>query len=76
VIASSAIGDRCGYGFLISLGGCHHLDGLEQRKSLARVGDYSWPSPGDCEGSCVFHNGALKSKFSGLLVSLRYFTCG
>jgi hypothetical protein len=23
------LGDHCGYGFLISLGGCHHLDCLE-----------------------------------------------
>ena len=29
-----ALGDRFGYGFLITLGGCHHLDGLEQRRSM------------------------------------------
>ena len=27
---------------LVALGGCHHLDGLEQRRSLTCVGDCSW----------------------------------
>jgi len=29
-----ALGDRFGYGFLVVLGGCRHLDGLEQRRSI------------------------------------------
>jgi hypothetical protein len=39
-----ALGDRCGYGFLVTLGGCRHLDGLEQREGLARVDDCLWPA--------------------------------
>ena len=30
---------------LVSLGGCHHLDGWSSGGGLARVGDCSWPSP-------------------------------
>ena len=30
---------------LVSLGGCHHLDGWSNGGGLARVGDCSWPSP-------------------------------
>jgi hypothetical protein len=33
-----ALGDRRSCGFLITLGGCHHLDGLEQRRRI----DTSW----------------------------------
>jgi hypothetical protein len=33
-----ALGDRCGYRVLVTLGGCHHLDGLEQQRSI----DMSW----------------------------------
>ena len=29
-----ALGDRSCYGFLVTLGGCRHLDGLEQRRSV------------------------------------------
>jgi hypothetical protein len=31
--------------FLITLGGCRHLDGLEQLGGVASVGDCSWPPP-------------------------------
>ena len=44
--------------------------------ALARVGDCSWPSPSDCEGSCTFPSGEPKGNSSGLLVSLSYLTCG
>ena len=30
---------------LVSLGGCHHLDGWSSGGGLARVGDCSWSSP-------------------------------
>ena len=43
---------------------------------MARVGDCSWPSPGDCEGSCTFPGGESKGNSSGLLVSLSYLTSG
>jgi len=33
-----ALGDRSSYGFFVTLGGCRHLDGLEQRRSI----DTSW----------------------------------
>ena len=29
-----AVGDRLSYGFLVTLGGCHHLDGLKQQRSI------------------------------------------
>ena len=44
--------------------------------ALARVGDCSWPSPGDCEGSCAFPGREPKGNSSGLLMSLSYLTCG
>ena len=34
-----ALGDRFGCGFLVTLGGCRHLDGLEQRR---RIGTSWW----------------------------------
>ena len=37
---------------------------------MARVGDCSWPSPGDCEGSCTFPGGEPKGNSSKVLVSL------
>ena len=43
---------------------------------LARVGDCSWPSPDDCEGSCTFTSEAPKGNSSKLLVSLSYLACG
>ena len=49
---------------------------LSNRGPLARVGDCSWPSPGDCEGSCTFTDGEPKGNSSELLVSLSYLTCG
>ena len=30
---------------LVSLSGCHHLDGWSSGEGSARVGDCSWPSP-------------------------------
>ena len=71
-----ALGDRCGCGFLVSLGGCCHLDGLEQRRSF---GTYWWlfvASSGDYEGSCTFPGRESNGNSSGLLVSLSYHTCG
>jgi hypothetical protein len=37
---------------------------------LAQVGDCSWPSSGDCGGSCTFSDGEPKGNSSELLVSL------
>jgi len=68
-----ALGDQFGCGFLINLGGCRHLDGLEQWMSICMS---SWPSPGNCEGSCTFPGEEPKGNSSGLLVSLSYLTCG
>jgi hypothetical protein len=71
-----ALEDRCGCGVLVTLGGCHHLDGLEQRW---RSGTCWWlfvASSGDCEGSCTFPDGKPKGNSSRLLVSLSYLTCG
>ena len=64
------------WGSLVALGGCHHLDGLEQRR---RIGTSWWlfvAISGDCEGICTFPDGALKGNSSKLLVSLSYLTCG
>jgi len=44
--------------------------------ALARVGDCSWLSPGDCEVSCTFPGREPKGNSRGLLVSLSYLTCG
>jgi len=45
-----ALGDHSSCSFLVTLGGCHHLDGLDSGGALAQVGDCLWPSLGDCEG--------------------------
>ena len=37
--------------YVLSIG---HLDAWSSERALARVGDCSWPSPGDCRGYCVF----------------------
>ena len=37
VEASSGTSDHLSYGILITLGGCHHLDGLEAAKK-----DHEW----------------------------------
>ena len=71
-----ALGDRCGCGFFVSLGGCRHLDGLSSEGASTRVGDCLLPSPGDCEGSCTFLGEEPKGNSSGLLASLSYLTCG
>ena len=69
-----ALGDCCGCGFVVTLGGCRQA--RSSGGGLARVGDCSWPSLGDCEGSCTFPNAALNGNSSGLLMSLSYLTCG
>jgi hypothetical protein len=43
---------------------------------VTRVGDYSWPSPGDCEGFLCLPRRSAKGNSSGLLMSLSYLTCG
>ena len=53
---------------LVTLGGCHHLDGWSSGGGLARVGD--------CMGSCTFPGRVPKGNSSKLLVSLSYLTCG
>ena len=61
---------------LVTLGGCHHLDGSVQRW---RIGTSWWlfvAISGDCEGSCTFPGGVPKGNSSKLLVSLSYLTCG
>ena len=32
-----ALGDRFGCGFLVTLGGCRHLDDLEQQRSIGTI---------------------------------------
>jgi hypothetical protein len=39
-----ALGNHCGCGFLLTLGGFHHLDSLERRGASAHLGDCSWPT--------------------------------
>jgi hypothetical protein len=43
---------------------------------VARVGDYSWPPPNDCEGFLCLPWRSAKGNSSGLHVSLNYLTCG
>jgi hypothetical protein len=43
---------------------------------VARVGDCSWPPPGDCEGFLCLPRRSTKNNSSGLRVSLSYLTCG
>ena len=51
---------RCGIRF-VTLGGCHHLDGLEQRGSLSGgVVIVSGSDRGDCEGFLTFPGGEPK----------------
>jgi hypothetical protein len=40
-----ALGELICCVFLVTLGGCRHLDGLEQLGGVASVGDCSWPPP-------------------------------
>ena len=60
---------------LVTLGGCHHLDGWSSAGGLARVGDCSWPSP-------VIVRGVVSSPAECRKVtlvncsSLSYLTCG
>ena len=62
MIASSGTWGSIGCGFLVTLGVCRRLDGLEQRRSVARVGNCSWPPPNDfLRGSCAFPGGAPKA---------------
>jgi hypothetical protein len=68
------LGDCCGCGVLVSHGGCHHLDGLEQRRSFGTCWWLFVVGSGDCEGSCTFSGREPKGNSSGLLVSLNYLT--
>jgi hypothetical protein len=71
-----ALGDSCGCGVLVTLGGCCHLDGLEQRRSISTCWWLFVAGSGDCEGSYTFPGGEPKCNSSGLLVSLSYLTYG
>jgi hypothetical protein len=53
VILSSGTWDRCGCGFLVTLGGYRHLDGLEQRRSFGKCWWLFVADSGDCERSCT-----------------------
>jgi hypothetical protein len=68
--------DRCGCGVLVTIGGSHHLDGLEQLWRFCTCWLLFVTDSGDCEGSCTFPGGEPKSNSSGLLMSLSYLTCG
>ena len=71
-----ALGIMLDVGLLVSLGGCRHLDGLEQQRSFGMSWLLFVAGPDDCEGSCTFPGGELKCNSSGLLVSLSYLTRG
>jgi hypothetical protein len=43
---------------------------------VARVGDYSWLPPDDCEWFLCLPRQSAKGNFSGLRVSLSYLTYG
>jgi hypothetical protein len=43
---------------------------------MARVGDCSWPPPGDCEGFLCLPRRSTKDNSSRLRMSLSYLTCG
>jgi hypothetical protein len=48
------LGNLCDWGFLVTLGDCHHLDGLEAVVSIeARKEDYAVLRRSDCEGYCA-----------------------
>ena len=61
---------------LVTLGSCHHLDGLEQRRSFGTCWQMFMAGSGDSEGSCTFPGEELQGSSSKLLVSLSYLTCG
>jgi hypothetical protein len=69
-----ALGDRCGCRVFVTLGGCRHLDGLEQQRSFSTSWSLFMAGFGDCMGSCSFLGGELKGNSSGLLVLLSYLT--
>jgi hypothetical protein len=64
-----------GCGILVSLGGCCHLDGLEQQRSCGKSGAYSWSPPDDLWGVLCLPRRSAKGNSSKLLVSLSYLTC-
>jgi hypothetical protein len=68
--------DRYGCGFLVSLGGCHYLDGLEQQRSFGTCWILFVAGSGDYEGSCTFPGEEPQGSSSKLLMSLNYLTCG
>jgi hypothetical protein len=53
--ASSGTTSSLGNKFLVTLGGCHHLDGLERRGSLSTLlVIVRWLQSIDCEGYCAY----------------------
>ena len=60
MIASSGTWGSLCYGFLVSLGGCCHLDGLDSGGALARVGDCLWPAAVIVRGLAPFSAKSLK----------------
>jgi hypothetical protein len=62
--------------FFVTLGGCHYLECLEQRRSFGMSWSLFVASSGDCERSCTFPSEEPQGSSSKLLVSLSYLTCG
>ena len=55
----------CDWGFLVTLGDCHHLDGLEVVVSVeAHKEECAVLRRNDCEGHCARPVGAAKSNSS------------
>ena len=65
-----ALRDHLSCGSLVTLGGCGHLDDLEQGGVVARVGDCSWPPLSDWEGFLCLPQWGAKGNSSRLCVSL------
>jgi hypothetical protein len=71
-----ALGDHCGCGVLVTLGGCRHLDGLEQRRSYGKSWWLFLATSRWLWGVLVSSQRSAKGNSSGLCVSLSYLTCG
>jgi hypothetical protein len=60
-----ALGNLCDWGFLVTLGDCHHLDGLKVVVSVkARKEDFTMLRRRNYEGYCAHPAGAAKSNSS------------
>ena len=60
-----ALGNLCDWRFLVTLGDCNHLDGLEVVFSVEeRKEDCPMLWRSDCEGYCAHPVGAMKSNSS------------